>query len=119
QPATLHAAREVAAARIKSAKRDKKTIGGKITVTTENPVQAFPEIGNNNDIRLVVTGACFDPRLPFAHFIGSSQIGVPIGSPDLQAAELVNQEEIDHTCDRVGSVYGRSAILQDVHVVDH
>src|SRR5437870_1823627 len=86
----LHTARKVAAARIKSSKRKEETVGRDVTVTAEDPVEALPEISNDNDVSLVVAGAGLQPCLPLAHLIGCSQIGVAVGGSDLQTAELVN-----------------------------
>src|SRR5439155_7380432 len=80
---------------------------------------AFPEIGNDNDIRLVVSGAGFQPCLPLTHIVGRSQIRVPVLSANLQSPEFVDQEEIDHAGDGVGAIHGRGAILEDVYVIDH
>src|SRR6266487_4002089 len=119
QPAADNAARKVAAAIVPSAKGNKEAVGRNVPVAAENSAGAFPEIGDNNDVRLVVAGAGFDPCLPFAHFIGSSQIGVPVSPSDFKTAELVDQEEVDHAGDGVGPVHSRGAILEDVNVIDH
>src|SRR5437016_3559570 len=115
----LHATRKVAAARINSSKRNKETVGRDVTVTAEDPVEALPEIGYHHNVCLVVTGAGLQPCLPLAHLIGCSQIGVAVGGSDLQTAELVNQEEVDHAGDSIRSVHSRGAILEDVYVIDH
>src|SRR5882724_12462528 len=119
QTGTCHAAREIAAARIKAAELDEIPVRRNIAVTTENATGALPEIGNDHDISFVISGAGFDPALPLAHFIGRSQVCISVSAPNLQAAEFVDQEEVDHTGDCVGTVHGRGAILQDVHVINH
>src|SRR5262245_47266380 len=111
--------REVPAARIKSAKPPEISVTRNIAVATENTTGTLPEIGNDNDISLVISCARFDPRFPFAHVIGRSKIRVPISAPDLQAAEFVDQEEVHDAGDRVGSVHSRGAILENVYVIDH
>ena len=90
-----------------------------VAVTTENATSALPEIGDHDDVGLVIAGARFDPCLPLTHLVGSSHVCVPISTADFQTAELVDQEEVDHAGDRVGTVHGRGAILQDVHVINH
>src|SRR6266478_7306755 len=114
-----HTARKVAAARIKSAKRNEETVGRDVTVTAEDPVEALPEISDHNDVSLVIAGAGLEPSVPFAHLIGRSQIGVAVLGSDFQTAELVNQEEVDHARDSIRAVHSRGAILEDVHVIDH
>src|SRR5439155_3655636 len=119
QTAALNATREVAAACIESTKRNKETVGRDITVTTEHAAKAVPEISDHNDVGLVIAGASFDPCFPLAHLVGSSQVCVPISTADFHTAELMEQEEVDHASDRVGTVHGRGAILEDVHVINH
>src|SRR5438128_7420829 len=89
QAAACNAAREIPAARIKSAKRNKEPVGRNIAVFTENSAGALLEIGNDHDISFVVASAGFQPRLPFTHFIGRSEVCVPVTPSDLQAAEFV------------------------------
>ena len=119
QAAASQPAREITAASIKSAKRVEIPVARNIAVATENATGALPEIGNDHDVGFIVSGAGLDPCLPFAHVIGSAQVRVSVSAPDFQTAEFVNQEEVDHAGDRIGSVHSRSAILQDVHVIDH
>src|SRR5262249_10194204 len=88
-------------------------------VATENATGALPEIGNDHDIGFVISGTGFDPSLPFTHIIGRSQVCVPVGTSDFQATEFVDQEEVNHAGNRVGTIYRRGAILEDVNVVDH
>src|SRR5262245_41654493 len=97
-------AREIAAAIIKSAKANEIPIGRNVAVAAEKATGALPEIGNDHNIGLVISGAGFQPSLPLAHVIGCSEIGVAISTPDLQATEFVDQEEVDHASDRVRSV---------------
>src|SRR4029077_15149135 len=119
QTATSQAAREVPAARVKSAKPVEIPVGRNIAVAAENAAGPLPEIGNDYDIGLVVAGAGFKPRLPLTHLVGGAHVCVSVGASDLQAAEFVDQEEVDHARDRVGAVHSRGAILQDVNVIDH
>ena len=116
---TSKAARKVAAARIKSAKSVEIPVGGNIAVTAENATEALPEIGNDHDVSFVVSGAGFDPCLPLAHLIGRSHVCISVSAPNFQAAEFVDQEEVDHAGDRVGSIHSRGAIFKDVNVIDH
>src|SRR5439155_24284306 len=119
QTAAAHAAREIAAACIKSAKRNKEPVGRNVPVPAEDAAGTLPEIGNDNDISFVITGTGFQPCLPLTHLIGCSQIAVPVLPADFQTAEFVDQEEVDHAGDRVGAIHSRGAILEDVHVIDH
>src|SRR5882724_12504446 len=113
QTATLNATREIAAAVIKSAKRNKEAVGRNVAVATEQASSALIEIGDHHDVRLVIASAGFQPRFPFTHIIGRSHVCVPVRATDLQTAEFVDQEEVDHASDRVGTVDSRGAILQN------
>src|SRR5262249_34207482 len=106
---------EIAAPPIQSAKPSEIPVRRKKAVGTENATGPLPEIGNDHDIGLVVSGASFDPSFPFTHIIGCAEIGVAVSAPNLQATEFVNQEEVDHASDRVRSVHCRRAILEDVN----
>src|SRR5882724_7621552 len=119
QTGTCHAAREIAAARIKSAELHEIPVRRNIAVATENATGALPEIGNDHDISFVVSGAGFNPCFPLAHVIGRSHVCISVSAPNLQAAEFVNQEEVDHAGDRVRSIHSRGAIFKDVNVIDH
>src|SRR5882724_9816246 len=81
QTGTCHAAREIAAARIKAAELDEIPVRRNIAVPTENATGALPEIGNDHDISFVVSGAGFDPCFPLAHFIGRSQVCISVSAP--------------------------------------
>src|SRR2546423_8749194 len=112
-------AREISAAIIEPSPFSEIPVGRNIAVAAENTTRALPEIGNDHDIGLVISGAGFDPCLPLTHVIGCPEICVPVSPSNLQAAELVDQEEVDHASDRIGSVHSRGAILEDVDVIDH
>src|SRR5438034_9620625 len=119
QAATLNATRKVAAACVEPSKRNKEAVGGNVPVTAENSAFALPEIGYHHDVCLVITGAGLEPCLPLAHFIGRSHVCISVSGPNLQATEFVDQEEVDHTSDGVGSIHSRGAIFKDVNVIDH
>ena len=116
---TSNVTREVSAASIGSSKPVEIPVARNIAVAAEKAACALPEIGNDHNIGLIVAGASFQPRLPFTHVIGRSEIRVAVSATDFQAAEFVDQEEVDHASDCVGSVDGRGAILQNVDVIDH
>src|SRR6266567_3033625 len=111
QTSALNAAREIAAAIIEPTKRYLKPIAGNILIPAEDTTEPLPEIGNDHDIGLVIARAGFDPCFPLAHLVGSSQVCVPISTADFQTAELVDQEKVHYTRDRVRTVHGRRAIL--------
>src|SRR6266481_750717 len=106
-----NATREIAAAIIEPTKRYLKPIAGNIPIPAKDTTEALPEIGNDHDIGLVIARAGFDPCFPLAHLVGSSHVCVPISSADFQTAELVDQEKVHYTRDRVRTVHGRRAIL--------
>src|SRR5436305_6095294 len=112
-------ARVVSAAVIEPAKANEIPVGRNVTVAAEKTAGALEEIGNDHDISFVISGAGFQPCFPLAHVIGCPKICVPVSAADLQAAEFVDQEEVDHACDRVRAVHSRGAILEDVNVIDH
>src|SRR5438552_18911462 len=111
---TAPVTREVSAARIKSTKRTEIPIGRNVAVATENATGALPEIGNDNDIGFIVSCAGLDPCFPLAHVIGSAEICVPVGASDFQAAEFVDQEDVDLARARVARVDRRVYTLDDV-----
>src|SRR5437773_4593203 len=111
EAAICNAAREVAAAIIEPTKRYLKPIAGNIPIPAEETTGAFPEIGNHNDVGLVIAGTSFYPGFPLTHLVGCSQICVPVSTSDLKTAELVDQEKVHYTRDRVRTVHGRRAIL--------
>src|SRR5919108_3702220 len=78
-------ARFFAAANIAPSKRYVKRVRREIPVAAEETASAFPEIGNDDNVRLVISGAGFQPCFPFAHIIGCSEICVPVAAPDLQS----------------------------------
>src|SRR5438046_2173824 len=79
----------------------------------------LPEIGDDNDIGLVISRPGFDPCLPLTHIVGGSQVCIPVTPPDLQTTEFVDQKEVDYAGDGIGAIHCRSAILQDVDVINH
>src|SRR5437868_7072502 len=119
QTETLHAARFISTAGVTASKGNKEPVRRNITVATEKTTGALPKIRNDHDIGLIICGAGFDPCLPLTHIIGCSHVCIPVGSTDLQTAEFVYQEEVDHARYGVRSVHSRGAIFEDVHVIDH
>src|SRR6266498_511193 len=114
-----NAARFTHDAVVESPKAGEIRVGRNVPVAAEKASSTLPEIGNDHNVGLVITGAGFEPCFPLAHVVGRSQICVPVTAPDLQAAKFVDQKEVDHAGDRVGSIHSRGAILQDVDVIDH
>src|SRR5438105_13630327 len=109
QTPAMNATREVAAARIKAAKGNEEPIGRNIALTTKKTAGTLEEIGNDNDIGLVISGAGFDPCLPLAHIVGCPEICVPVSPTDLQTAEFVEQKEVYHASDGIGAVHSGGA----------
>src|SRR4029450_9674033 len=112
-------AREFPAAIIEATPGYLKGVAGEIAVAAENSSGTLPEISNDHNVGLIISCAGFDSCLPLAHLIGRSHVCVPIAAPDLQATELVDQKEVDHTGNSVGAIYCRRPILQDVDVINH
>src|SRR5206468_5104076 len=113
------AAGEIAAAPFESTPGDSKSVTGDVPIAAEDAAGALPEIGNDYDIGLVVAGAGFDPCLPFTHVVGCSEVCVPVSASDLEATEFVDQKEVDHAGDSIGSIHSRGAILEDIQGIDH
>ena len=118
QAAAANATREIPTALIESPKGNKESVSRNVAVSAEEATSALPEIGDDNDVCLVIAGAGFQPCLPFAHVIGRSEVCVPISASNLQATEFVDQEEVDDATHCVGAVHSRGAILQNVDVID-
>src|SRR6266496_3696652 len=64
-----------------------KGVTGKIPVTAKDAAGTLPEIGNDDNVGLIITRAGFQPRLPLAHIVGCSQVCVSVAAPDLQPTE--------------------------------
>ena len=111
-------AREAPAAIVASSPRCLERVTGNVSVPAEETAGALPEIGDDNDIGLVISRARFQPCLPLAHVVGCSQVCVPVTPPDLQPTKLVYQKEVDHAGYRVGAIHCRRPILQDVDVIN-
>src|SRR6266550_1125293 len=116
---TSNMAREGPAAKIVSPPRYLKGVTGEIPIGAEKPAGTLPEIGNDHNVGLVISGAGFDPCLPLAHVVGCSHVCVSVTASDLHPTEFVDQKEIDHAGNRVGAIHRRRAILQDVDVINH
>src|SRR5262249_46704958 len=110
---------EVAATRIKSAKPNEIIGGRNVTISAEDAAGAPPEIGNYHDVCFVISSARFYPRFPFAHVIRCPKICVSVTTTDLEPAEFMDQEEVDHAGDGVGAIHGRCAILENIHVINY
>src|SRR6266446_8534797 len=108
----------IAAAPITAAKSYRLGIASKVAVTAENGLPIVG-IGNDKDVGFVISRACLQPCLCFAPIIGSSHVGVSPRASDLEAAEFVYQDDVEHTRNRVGSVNSESAILQNFDAIDH
>src|SRR5437762_7207554 len=119
QAVELNTARLRPTATLESPKRYVKGVTGQVAVAAEKPTGTLPEIGDDNDIGLVISGPGFQPCLPFAHVVGCSKVCVPVTPSDLQPTELVDQKEVDHAGDRVGAIHRRRAILQNIDVINH
>src|SRR5881394_3594627 len=112
QTFALYSARFVAASNVESSKWNKIPIAGNVAVTAEKTTGALVKISNDNDVRLVIARASFQPRFPFTHVVGTAEIRVAVGATNLQPTELVDQEEVDHASHGIRSVHSRGTVLQ-------
>src|SRR6266571_1178981 len=90
QAETANAAREIAAAAFESSPRNSEGVAGNVAVPAKEPVETLVEVGNDYDVGFIVASACFDPCLPLAHLVRSSQIGIPIAAAKFQTTEFVD-----------------------------
>src|SRR5882724_6616437 len=100
-----NATRFIKAATIGPAKRYVERVGRQVAVTAEKTPGSFPEIGNDHNVSLVISGAGFQPCFPFAHVVGGAQVCVPVTAPYLHPTEFVDQEEVDHAGNRVRAIH--------------
>src|SRR5438552_11917148 len=103
---------------IESAPRKLVRVTGNVAVATvdSGPIVG---VGNDHDIGLLISRSGNHPRLELACVIGGAKVGVANTVSNLQTTEFVFQKDIEHTGDRIGAVNGRSAILENVDVIDH
>src|SRR5882724_141474 len=97
QTLALNSARFVSTANVESSKWDEIAVAGNVAIPAEQATRALIEIGDYDDVRLVIARAGFQPRFPFTHIVGTTKICIPVGATDLQATEFVDQEEVDYT----------------------
>src|SRR6266480_208114 len=103
---------------IKSAPSILVRVTGNVAITTVDggPIVG---IGNDHDIGLVISRPGNHPRLELACVIGGAQVGVANTVSNLQTTEFVFQKDVEHTSHRIAAINGRSAILQNVDVINH
>src|ERR1051325_8035949 len=88
-----------------SAPRNLKAITGQVAIRAEEAAGPRPEVGNNYNLCLIISRACFDPSFPLSHVVRCTQIRVSVAATDFHSAELVDQKEIDYARDRVGAIH--------------
>src|SRR6266496_2592559 len=103
QAVPLNATRFIKAATIGPAKRYVKRVSRQVSVPAEQAADTPPEIGNDHNVGLVVSGAGFQPCLPLAHVVGCSEVCVSVTPPDHLPTELVDQEAVHHSGHRGGA----------------
>ena len=74
--------------------------------------------GVNHEVCLVVTSAREQVTRFFTAIVGETKVRVAVAAVNLQTTEAVNQEHVDHASHSLGAVNWRSAIFQDVDVID-
>src|SRR6266566_7714758 len=72
----------------------------------------------NHDVGLVVPSTCEQVAGFFTAIVGETKVRVAVAAVNLQTTKAVDQEHVDHARHSFGTVNRRSAILQDVDVVD-
>ena len=74
--------------------------------------------GIHNDICFVVACASEQIFSFLTHVVSKSEVGIAVAGINLQAAKPMDQENVDYTCNGIGAVHGRSAVFQNVDVID-
>src|SRR5439155_14815831 len=103
--------------RIKTTKAVKVSVGGNVAVAVVNG-GTIVQLSVNNNVRLVVTGSGEEVCPLFPLIVGGTEIGVAVAGVNFEAAKLVNQPDVKHATDRIASVNGGSAVLQNVDVIN-
>src|SRR4029450_9112801 len=78
QAEPLNATGVIKAATTGPANRSVKPASRQGLVPAEQAAVTPPEIGNDHNVGLVVSGASFQPCFPFAHVVGAAQVCVPV-----------------------------------------
>src|SRR5581483_11167355 len=112
-----YAAREVTASAIKSAVLILVRVMRNLRVARINRGRVI-NARVNDDVCLVVTGTGEDVTRLFTAVIGETKVRVAVTPVNLQTTKPVNQEHVNHTRDGLGAVNGRSAVFQDVDVIN-
>src|SRR4029453_13052097 len=108
---------KVLRSKISTAKAGKVSVGRNVAIAAVDR-GAIIQLTVNNNVCLVVTSAGEEVCPLFALIVGSAQIGVAIAGVNFEAAKSVDQPNVKHTTDRVTAVNGRSAVLQNVDVIN-
>src|SRR5205807_6840956 len=72
----------------------------------------------NYNVSFVVARASQQISRFLSRIVRESRIGVAVAGIHFQTTKLVNQEHVHHAGHRVGAVNGRSAVLQNVDMID-
>src|SRR6266478_6853230 len=75
-------------------------------------------LGENYNVSLVIPSAGEEVSPFFTRIIGETKIGVAIAGVNFEPTEFVDQPDVKYACDRICAVNGRSAILQNVDVIN-
>src|SRR5437660_12843132 len=108
---------KVARSIITTAKTRKVIVGGNIAVATVDGGSVV-HLGVHDNIGLVITRASKQISQLFSLIVGCAEIRVAIAGVDFEATKPVDQPDIHHTCNCITAVNGRSAILQNVDVIN-
>src|SRR5438105_4047409 len=108
---------KVARSIITTAKTRKVIVGGNIAVATVDGGSVV-HLGVHDNIGLVITRASKQLSQLISLIVGCAQIGVAIAGINFEAAKLVNQPDINYASDCVTPVNGRSAVFENVDVIN-
>src|SRR5207245_8261711 len=89
---------------VEPAKPGEIPVARNVAVPAKEAAGTLPEISNDHNVSLIISGAGFEPCLPLTHLVGRSQVCVPVTAPALNHAELVDQKVVDQTATHVGPI---------------
>src|SRR5215831_6359728 len=117
EAAVGNAARKVTTPAISSAKEILIGVVRNIDIARVNR-GGVVDAGENDDVGLVVPGACEQVGGLFTSVVGETKIRVPIAGVNLQPTIAVNQKHVHHAGNRLGAVDRRCTIFQNVDVIN-
>src|SRR6266446_7547259 len=117
QNKSTNAAGEIAAASVSPPKTVQIRVTGDVTVPAEYR-GAIVKLGKDDNICLVISNARQKVAFAFGCIVGRTKIGIAVTGLQLEPAKFVLEKNIKYAADSVRAVDRRSAIFQNVDVID-